>query len=279
MDTNDSFRAKVATLFIELVGDRAEQLRADRFSNTICDVITDALIDENCSEKQLLHKDQIAINLTDWVGDAAFLVALHLYPERFTREEIQAGIDQLLIHVPDHLNEAARLANSDVCAAEIQKHLDPLVGMRLETTYRAAGMRCFCFGKFTNDIKATEERALHVQCPWRIKNPSADIVTGRADLWESVDEKVDVTTWTYETSENVQDQKINLLLDILYEKHRLKPDDPTPLEVESVEAQACGDAVIHFSEGYKLELFISGTRGESWRIFRPKSGERHFVVE
>jgi hypothetical protein len=50
------------------------------------------------------------MHVADWQGDAAFLVALHLFPERFTDEEIDEAVRSLLIHVPAHVIAAARLA-------------------------------------------------------------------------------------------------------------------------------------------------------------------------
>jgi hypothetical protein len=52
----------------------------------------------------------IGFNVGDWHGDAAFLVALHLFPERFTDEEIDEGVRRMLLHVPAHVIAAARLA-------------------------------------------------------------------------------------------------------------------------------------------------------------------------
>ncbi|MGH2548563.1 MAG: hypothetical protein ACRDHN_04190 [Thermomicrobiales bacterium] len=52
----------------------------------------------------------IAFHLTDWAADAAFLVALHLFPERFTAEEIADGIESFLIHAPNHVAAAAVLS-------------------------------------------------------------------------------------------------------------------------------------------------------------------------
>ena len=51
----------------------------------------------------------IAFHLADWNSDVAFLTALHLFPERFTKEEIESGIRLLIIHAPNHLAEAAKL--------------------------------------------------------------------------------------------------------------------------------------------------------------------------
>jgi hypothetical protein len=45
----------------------------------------------------------------DWNADAAFLVSVILFPERFTPEELRAGVDMFLLHVPAHVLAAARL--------------------------------------------------------------------------------------------------------------------------------------------------------------------------
>jgi hypothetical protein len=47
--------------------------------------------------------------MVDWSYNAAFVVALHLFPERFTPEEIAAGIGMFCAHVPAHVIAAARL--------------------------------------------------------------------------------------------------------------------------------------------------------------------------
>ena len=58
--------------------------------------------------------EEIAFNLSDWNSDAAFLVALHLYLERFTQAEIRWGIELLLVHAPNHLIAAATLAGKEL---------------------------------------------------------------------------------------------------------------------------------------------------------------------
>ena len=69
----------------------------------------------------------IAINVADWQADAAFLVALHLFPERFTDEEIDDGVRSLLIHVPAHVIAAARLAGhpAEDIFAELEGRAEP----------------------------------------------------------------------------------------------------------------------------------------------------------
>jgi hypothetical protein len=51
----------------------------------------------------------IGFHLSDWHADAAFLVALHLFPERFTASEIEDGVFAFLHHAPNHVAAAAAL--------------------------------------------------------------------------------------------------------------------------------------------------------------------------
>lgn len=56
------------------------------------------------------NSEEIAFHLSDWGSDAAFIVALHLFPERFTDKEIQEGVLSFLTHVPYHVAEAKKLS-------------------------------------------------------------------------------------------------------------------------------------------------------------------------
>lgn len=109
-ESKRSFRDKVEAIFRELAGDRAANLNAERLPAQITSTITAALAGESGDADAILHADKIAFNLTDWNAEAAFLVALHLFPERFTPEEICDGCEAFLIHVPHHVIAAARLA-------------------------------------------------------------------------------------------------------------------------------------------------------------------------
>jgi hypothetical protein len=109
-DAHDSVRKKVQDIFTELAGERARMLEGSTFPAGITSTVTAALSTPDATEQQILHADQIAFHLTDWNSDAAFIVALHLFPERFTPEEIEAGVDMFLVHVPNHVIAAARLA-------------------------------------------------------------------------------------------------------------------------------------------------------------------------
>lgn len=105
-----SFRDKVEAIFRKLAGDRTANLNAERLPTQITSTITAALAGESGDADAILHADEIAFNLTDWNAEAAFLVALHLFPECFTPEEIRDGVEAFLIHVPHHVIAAARLA-------------------------------------------------------------------------------------------------------------------------------------------------------------------------
>lgn len=108
----DSVRQKVESIFVELTGERAKTLNGSTFPAAIASAISAALSSKDSGEKEILHKDEIAFHLTDWSSDAAFLIALHLFPERFTPDEIQAGVDLFLVHVPSHVIAAARLSGN-----------------------------------------------------------------------------------------------------------------------------------------------------------------------
>lgn len=105
-DSPDTLDEKVQAIFRELAGeDRAKWLRGDVPSRAM-DQIAQALR----SQHQPEVAGEIGFHLGDWQSDAAFLVALHLFPERFTPEEIEDGVRSLLLHVPAHVIAAARLA-------------------------------------------------------------------------------------------------------------------------------------------------------------------------
>ncbi|MES2460686.1 MAG: hypothetical protein V4671_08875 [Armatimonadota bacterium] len=105
MDTHDSVRAKVQTIFEELAGSRADALRGDVAASHANNILGQALAEEEGT----LKADEIAFHLVDCNSDAAFLVAFLLFPERFTAEELREAVGAFLTHVPAHVLAAARL--------------------------------------------------------------------------------------------------------------------------------------------------------------------------
>lgn len=106
----NSVEEKVRAIFSELAGDRAESLDGASIAHGAMDAITNALSDEYGAEKAA----DLAFHMADWNGDAAFIVALHLFPERFTRDEVNHGLLRFLIHAPNHIIEACRLTGVSV---------------------------------------------------------------------------------------------------------------------------------------------------------------------
>jgi len=100
-----SYKEKVLEIFREMAGDRAYQTLGFILPEEAFRVIGLALAKEYTPEVA----EQIAIHLTDWNSDAAFIVALILFPKRFTKNEIRRGVAQFLIHAPDHIAAAAKL--------------------------------------------------------------------------------------------------------------------------------------------------------------------------
>ena len=112
VDPVDSVTEKVAAIFRGLTGDRAHQLDGSAIAGSVRSAIAGAV----ASEYGSATAEKVALHMSDWNSDAAFIVALHLFPERFTPEEIEAGIGLFLIHAPNHIREACRLTDRYVWA-------------------------------------------------------------------------------------------------------------------------------------------------------------------
>jgi hypothetical protein len=105
----DSVRQKVLALFSELVGERTARLNepgAGETRKTLTAALSEDFPPDTARE--------LAFHLVDWHSDAAFIMAVHLFPERFTPQELCAGARLLLVHAPNHLAAAAKLAGNPV---------------------------------------------------------------------------------------------------------------------------------------------------------------------
>lgn len=105
-DRYDKLRKKVTTLLTRASATRVK--RAQAFSD-----LTEA---REATRKALrrTYGDEgsrnLAFHLMDWTFDAAFLLALAMFPEKFSRREIEDGIDLLIVHVPNHVAAAAKIS-------------------------------------------------------------------------------------------------------------------------------------------------------------------------
>ncbi len=108
-DAIESVGRKVAAIFAELGGERAKRLDGSVIAEPAMSVLERALV-EQYGEKA----HDIAFHMADWNSDAAFVVAVHLFPERFTPEEIAAGVGLFLVHAPNHIRAACGLTGQYV---------------------------------------------------------------------------------------------------------------------------------------------------------------------
>jgi hypothetical protein len=160
---------------------------------------------------------------------------------------------------------------------EILAHLQPLVGLPLSIARRASSMRVLHFGAVRPVARGTVgEYALHISCSWRLDGPEG-IVTGWSDLWAYPGPRAP-DDWDWEDGPNVQDERLGALLGGFDPATGSHVNATDLLVVEQVKAGPLGDARIYLSGGYRLTLFPDGAADEHWRLFRPRTGERHFVV-
>lgn len=96
-------RAKVQRIFRRAFGDRVKRLQVFESFFAAADVIESAY-------RRRLRKavaDELSFHFSDWREDAAFVVAFHLFPEKFTPAEIRDGIERFACHAPYHVNGVA----------------------------------------------------------------------------------------------------------------------------------------------------------------------------
>ena len=108
-NAHDSVEKKVLALFAELAGERTVRLGEPAAEQT-----RDRLARALSADYPPDTAREIAFHLVDWHTDAAFIMAVHLFPEPFTSEELVAGADMLLLHAPNHLAAAAKLAGHPI---------------------------------------------------------------------------------------------------------------------------------------------------------------------
>ena len=108
-DPIETVGQKVAAIFSELVAERANRLDGSVIAEPAMSTIESAL-QEQYGEKAW----DVAFHMCDWNSDAAFVVAVHLFPERFTNDEIEAGVGLFLCHAPNHIRAACGLTGQYV---------------------------------------------------------------------------------------------------------------------------------------------------------------------
>jgi len=104
---NRRLNKKVLEVFSASAGDRLERIDSGRYNKAGTRAIQAAMLKHGDFTEEEAH--DIGFHLSDWMGDAAFLLAVYLYPEKFTKKEIDWGVRQVLVHAPHHIMAAATL--------------------------------------------------------------------------------------------------------------------------------------------------------------------------
>ena len=109
---------KVDAIFRELVGPLADRLSGSHYLADLSSRIATVLAKGETKTEEIIKAKEIGFHLVDWQANAAFIVALALFPERFTDEEIDEGVTDFLIHAPSHVVRAAKLFGENCDAFE-----------------------------------------------------------------------------------------------------------------------------------------------------------------
>lgn len=108
-DPYDTFREKAKDIWQKLSPDKFQRIQDLSAQREMINRIAESL---DIEDPQI--RRDVGFHMTDWVYDAAFLLALHLHPEEFSNEEIKAGINCFLVHVPAHVIAAAHQTDNSV---------------------------------------------------------------------------------------------------------------------------------------------------------------------
>ena len=137
-DDYKRLRAKVARLLAKAPIRRVKQGQAEPDLTGPREALRKALQRQYGNESA----KRLAIHLMDWTYDAAFLLAVAMYPERFSANELRCGVDMLLVHVPNHVAAAAKISENkcsdiwdEIPASKMKKRKRPT---RVSTARRTA---------------------------------------------------------------------------------------------------------------------------------------------
>jgi hypothetical protein len=152
-----------------------------------------------------------------------------------------------------------------------------LVGKALWGCRRAADLAAFQFGE-KREVShprvgqtSVGEYALHVQCPWRITRFGCTVV-GSSDLYYPAENS---TSEEYEDEFDWQkyDNRRDLLIRSLFD------NGSKTFVVLSIDVGSAGLITLRLTDDMCLNVFPdSFGPEEQWRLLRPETGERHFVV-
>ena len=99
---------KVLSIFQKIAGNRSRALRSDHYPAQTNSQITVAL-EKAAADFDSAKLDEIGFHLVNNNSGAAFIVALLLYPEEFTDEEIKDGVENFMLDTAKHSAKACRI--------------------------------------------------------------------------------------------------------------------------------------------------------------------------
>jgi hypothetical protein len=94
----ESATRKTRTIFVRAFGSRAAPLFKGASTQNMMETISAAFTRRMSREKAA----DVGFHIGDWAHDAALVLALHMFPERFTREEIRQVTDFVAAGMPYH---------------------------------------------------------------------------------------------------------------------------------------------------------------------------------
>jgi hypothetical protein len=160
--------------------------------------------------------------------------------------------------------------------SDIEGALAPLVGLPLWSAGRSLDLEWFHFGsrRKVRDRGGKEievgDFAIHTQCAWRIIGPDGIAVASRDRFTprgspDEIPEDFDCS----QPGTTLCDERMEALLERQGES----------LFVEHVVVGDWGSFTLALRGDFKLEIFPDdSSRGEHWRLFKPRVEQHHFVV-
>ena len=109
-----ALRTKVHLLLRKAFGPKAERLLFFDNSGEAAQAVRAAYHRRIRKEKAV----DLAFHLLDWREEGAFVIALNLFPEKFSPEEIREGILGFVCHAPYHVNGVSKALDFDISVPE-----------------------------------------------------------------------------------------------------------------------------------------------------------------
>ena len=158
----------------------------------------------------------------------------------------------------------------------IRNNLSVLVGMPFKSIGRVGDLVWLGFGEYVSHTNlkgntvTTSKYAIHIQCAFRIINPT-QIILSNLDIYTENSKTAWSEDFNWDVSgANLFDERAKELMEIISEDN---------ICVVAVMANECGDLQIILSNKCIIEVFVNlSSNDECWRFFETGTEKEHFVV-